>query len=105
MDLSYLNITRDYLYKEKPQLHIIIERNDFAYTDSIDKYLSSKQNNNTIVKAAFSSKNKTDYAHGLTYSTATGLIFESIWIMAARIEEKELERYLGPLGPVSASVK
>ena len=58
-----------------------------------------------MVKTVFLSKNEIDSAHGLTYSTATGLTFESTPIIAAHIGEKELQRYWGSLGPVSASIK
>ena len=105
MDLSCLDITADYLHKEEPQLHTDVGGLRLVYVDGKDWWVMAKQNDNTLTKSTFSSKNEKDSARALTFSSAAGLVFEGTPMYSARVGEKTLQRFWGSLGPVNASVE
>ena len=105
LDLGCLDITSDYLFKEQPNRNIRLHSEWLVFVDGKDWLIGPKQNDSVIPKETFSSKTEKDSARGVTYSTATGVIFEFSPLFGAHAGERELNRLMGSQGPVHAPVE
>ena len=76
LDLSILDIIRDYLFKEAPDRNIELGKPKLVFHDGKDWLIAPKGNDNAITKCTYSSKTEKDSARGITWSTAAGLVFE-----------------------------
>ena len=72
-DLCCLDITRDYLGKEVPNINLGLGKPKVVFHDGKNWLICPKHNNNAIMKCTYSSKNEHDATCGITWSTASGL--------------------------------
>ncbi|KAL7528716.1 hypothetical protein ACHAXR_002591, partial [Thalassiosira sp. AJA248-18] len=104
MDLSCLDITSDYLFKEVPNRNMDLGKPKLVYVDGKDWLISLKGNDNAVAKCTYSSKTEKDSARCLTFSTASGLVFEWSPLFGGRAGERKIVEFMGSLGPQNAPI-
>jgi len=104
VDLSCLDITSDYLFKEVPDRNINLGKPRLVFVDGKDWLISPKRNDTTVEKMSFSSKTDSTSTRGLTMSTAGGLVFEWSPLFGGRGGERKIIEFMGSLGPLNAPI-
>lgn len=104
-DLSHLDITADYLFKELPTKNLEMGRLKQVYPDGKDWHMWSKRNDTAIAKSTYSSKNDEDAFRSVCMSTAAGAVFEPSPAFGGRAGERQIIRYMSSLGPVNAKTE
>mmetsp|Transcript_14350 Transcript_14350/g.24033 ORF Transcript_14350/g.24033 Transcript_14350/m.24033 type:complete len:730 (-) Transcript_14350:42-2231(-) len=104
IDLSCLDITSDYLFKEVPDRNINLGKPRLVFVDGKDWLISPKQNDTAVEKMSYSSKTEKTSARGLTFSSAGGLVFEWSPLFGGRGGERKIVEFMGSLGPSNAPI-
>eukprot|EP00956_Cyclotella_meneghiniana_P043136 scaffold254074_cov139-Cyclotella_meneghiniana.AAC.1 len=104
IDLSLLDITADYLYKEAPARSIDLNKFMLVFVDGKDYLCGTKRSDTTIEKCQYSSKTEKSAARDLTFSTAAGLIFEFSPLFGGRAGERAIVEFMGSLGAKNAPI-
>ena len=104
MDLSCLDITADYIFKEVPNKNINLGKPRLVFVDGKDWLIAPKGNDTTIEKSTYSSKTEKTSARSLTFTTAGGLVFEWAPLAGGRYGEKKFVAFLSELGIAIAPI-
>ena len=104
-DLCNLDITEEYLKVELPNKLVENGYEHVVMVDGKDVTIGTKANDGTASRVTFSSKTDGDAARCLTYSTASGLVFEHTPLFGGRASETKLQRLWGSLGRERAPVE
>ena len=104
-DLCNLDITEEYLKVELPNKLVENGYPHVVMVDGKDVTIGTKANDGTASRVTFSSKTDCDAARCLTYSTASGLVFEHTPLFGGRASETKLQRLWGSLGRERAPVE
>ena len=96
---------RDYLGKEVPNVNLDLGKPKLVFHDGKDWLICPKHNDNAIMKCTYSSKNERDACRGITWSTASGLVFETTSLFGGRAGERALVRLYCSLGNKCAPVE
>eukprot|EP00804_Cyclotella_cryptica_P028614 CCRYP_020605-RA/>CCRYP_020605-RA protein AED:0.30 eAED:0.30 QI:0/-1/0/1/-1/1/1/0/419 len=104
IDLSLLDISKDYLYKEAPARSIDLNKFMLVFVDGKDYLCGTKRSDTTIEKCQYSSKTEKSAARDLTFSTGAGLIFEFSPRFGGRAGERAIVEFMVSLGPKNAPI-
>lgn len=104
MDLSCLDITSDYIFKEVPEKNINLGMPRLVFVDGKDWLIAPKGNDTTIEKCTYSSKTEKTSARSLTFSTAGGLVFEWAPLVGGRAGERKIVEFMSELGIETAPI-
>mmetsp|Transcript_10347 Transcript_10347/g.17580 ORF Transcript_10347/g.17580 Transcript_10347/m.17580 type:complete len:762 (-) Transcript_10347:731-3016(-) len=104
MDLSCLDITSDYIFKEVPDRNINLGMPRLVFVDGKDWLIAPKGNDTTVEKCTYSSKTEKTSARSLTFSTAGGLVFEWAPLFGGRGGERKIVEFMSELGIETAPI-
>eukprot|EP00986_Skeletonema_menzelii_P021274 scaffold33840_cov171-Skeletonema_menzelii.AAC.1 len=104
MDLSCLDITADYIFKEVPDKNINLGMPRLVFVDGKDWLIAPKGNDSTIEKSTYSSKTEKTSARSLTFSSAAGLVFEWAPLVGGRFGERKIVEFMSELGIETAPI-
>jgi len=102
MDLSCLDITLDYIFKEVPEKNTNLGMPCLVFVDGKDWVIAPKGNDTTIEKCTYSSKTEKTSARSLAFSTAAGLVFEWTPLFGGRAGERKIVESMSELGVACA---
>jgi len=104
-NLCCLDITRDYLGKEVPNVNLDLGKPNLVFHHGKDWLICPKHNDNAIMKCTYSSKNERDATRGIMWSTVSGLVFETTSFFSGQAGERALVRLYCLLGNKCASIE